>query len=349
MGKLFQKTAIPKSVVIPTFPFLKKKRWVILLSVVFVLIFVTTWYVLGRNKEITLIIDGQAKRVETSQKIVQDLLIEQRISFKTEDRLSVPLKSRLKDGQTIRVDHAKSISLNIAGEQKEVLTTAKTVGELLKQQKITLGKLDKVTPTIQSPITPQMEVIVTRIEKKIVQTEEDIPFGYVRKADTNLPKGKEKVLTKGKKGKVIKFVEITYENGKEVEKKLLKQDIVQPKNDQIVAYGTRIDRSIVSRGGFTFRPRETLTNVTITQYSGGSYTYLGTRPTPGRTIAVDPNVIPLGWWVYIEGFGFRRAEDIGGSVKGNIIDIYVSSRESAISYGIRYGYKVYVIGPNRPY
>ncbi|WP_353963338.1 3D domain-containing protein [Tepidibacillus marianensis] len=124
--------------------------------------------------------------------------------------------------------------------------------------------------------------------------------------------------------------------------------MVQPKADQIVAYGTRVENLVVSRGGASFRPRKTLTNVAVTQYSDGTYTYLGTKATPGRTIAVDPNVIPLGWWVYIDGFGLRRAEDIGGAVKGNIIDIFVGSNEAAISYGKRYGYKVYIIGPNRP-
>ncbi|MFV9511743.1 ubiquitin-like domain-containing protein [Tepidibacillus sp. LV47] len=348
MGKLFQQTANPKAAAITLFSFLKKKKWMVFVSIVFVLIIGMSWYVQGRNKEIILIIDGQAKKVKTSMKNVQALLTEQKIDLKPQDQLSVSLDSPLKEGQIIRIEYAKPVFFNIAGEKKEVFSAAKTVEELLQQQKIPLGKLDQVQPTLQTLITPHMEVVVRRVTKKVMQIEEEIPFGYVRKADANLQKGVEKVLKKGKNGKVIKFYEITYENGKEIEKKLIKQDIVQEKNDQIVAYGTRIDRLIVSRGGYTFRSRKTLANVVITQYSGGGYTYLGTRPTPGRTIAVDPNVIPLGWWVYIEGFGLRRAEDIGGSVKGNMIDIYVDSRESALSFGKRYGYKVYIIGPNRP-
>lgn len=58
--------------------------------------------------------------------------------------------------------------------------------------------------------------------------------------------------------------------------------------------------------------------------SGFSGTATGTEITPGRTIAVDPSVIPLGTHVYIDGVGWRVAEDTGGAIKGNIIDLAVA-------------------------
>lgn len=70
---------------------------------------------------------------------------------------------------------------------------------------------------------------------------------------------------------------------------------------------------------------------TITTYcpceecnSGYSGTATGTQVTPGRTVAVDPAVIPLGTHIYIDGVGWRVAEDTGGRIKGNIIDLAVS-------------------------
>ena len=51
-------------------------------------------------------------------------------------------------------------------------------------------------------------------------------------------------------------------------------------------------------------------------------TATGTRATAGRTIAVDPKVIPYGTKVYIEGWGYRIAEDCGG-FSGKHIDIFV--------------------------
>ncbi|WP_435990685.1 3D domain-containing protein [Rossellomorea sp. LjRoot5] len=54
-----------------------------------------------------------------------------------------------------------------------------------------------------------------------------------------------------------------------------------------------------------------------------------------RVIAVDPNVIPLGSKVYIEGYGYARAEDTGGAIKGNRIDIYMEKEKDALQYGVR--------------
>lgn len=58
----------------------------------------------------------------------------------------------------------------------------------------------------------------------------------------------------------------------------------------------------------------------------------GTVATPGKTIAVDPDVIPLGTKVLINGVEYI-AEDTGGKIKGNKIDICVSSHEEAVRLG----------------
>ena len=59
-------------------------------------------------------------------------------------------------------------------------------------------------------------------------------------------------------------------------------------------------------------------------------TATGTRPTEGRTIAVDPRVIPYGTPVWVEGFGWRLAEDTGGAIRGNRVDIMFASRADAL-------------------
>lgn len=57
---------------------------------------------------------------------------------------------------------------------------------------------------------------------------------------------------------------------------------------------------------------------------------------PGQTIAVDPNVIPKLSKVYIDGYGYRIAEDCGSGIKGNHIDMAVSSHAEAMSKGVVY-------------
>lgn len=52
-----------------------------------------------------------------------------------------------------------------------------------------------------------------------------------------------------------------------------------------------------------------------------------------KVIAVDPNVIPLGSKVYVEGYGYATAEDIGGAIKGNRIDLHVPTKKEAYSWG----------------
>ena len=67
---------------------------------------------------------------------------------------------------------------------------------------------------------------------------------------------------------------------------------------------------------------------------GGSRTASGTVPTAGRTIATDPSVIPLGSKVRINGHVYT-AEDTGGAIRGNVIDVFFASHSEALQWGVR--------------
>ena len=68
---------------------------------------------------------------------------------------------------------------------------------------------------------------------------------------------------------------------------------------------------------------------------GEPHTATGTVPCQGRTIAVDPSVIPYGTRVTIEGLGTFTAEDCGSSVDGEHIDIYFENHEDAVAFGVK--------------
>jgi 3D (Asp-Asp-Asp) domain-containing protein len=85
----------------------------------------------------------------------------------------------------------------------------------------------------------------------------------------------------------------------------------------------------VSRGG------ERIMTMEATAYTWtGQRTASGTWPAVG-TAAVDPEVIPLGTRLWIEGYGEAVAEDTGGLVKGNIIDLYFPTESECWEFGRR--------------
>lgn len=91
-----------------------------------------------------------------------------------------------------------------------------------------------------------------------------------------------------------------------------------------------------------------LEDVTITFYccearphicgTGTGITASGRRVTPYVSCAVDPDVIPLGSTVMLEHNGemvYLRADDTGGAVNGNHIDIAVPTHDFALSLGVQ--------------
>ncbi|GIN13523.1 cell wall-binding protein YocH [Shouchella clausii] len=90
-------------------------------------------------------------------------------------------------------------------------------------------------------------------------------------------------------------------------------------------------------------PKEASTTLTVeaTAYTascngctGVTYTGIDLNANPNqKVIAVDPNVIPLGSKVYVEGYGEAIAADIGGAIKGNKIDVFIPNESEALQFG----------------
>ena len=90
-------------------------------------------------------------------------------------------------------------------------------------------------------------------------------------------------------------------------------------------------------------PSKLLGDFTFTHYAPtGNRTATQSVPHIEKTIAVDPKVIPLHSIVYIETLGYFVAEDTGSAIKGNKIDIFVSSKEEAKRLGTLQGKKLKV-------
>ncbi|PZE20204.1 LysM peptidoglycan-binding domain-containing protein [Paenibacillus xerothermodurans] len=131
-------------------------------------------------------------------------------------------------------------------------------------------------------------------------------------------------------------------------------------NANVLTVGQRLivpdaDAAIVLPDG-QFKSIERVLSSTLTAYTAGvestgktpespqyGITFSGSKAEEGRTIAVDPDIIPLGTKVYIDGIGVRTAEDTGSAVKGARIDVFMNDVGEAINFGVKPNVKVYVL------
>jgi 3D (Asp-Asp-Asp) domain-containing protein len=165
---------------------------------------------------------------------------------------------------------------------------------------------------------------LTRFSEEEIRVPVPIPFEAEYVDDPESEVGTEKVLQEGVNGQRTEVYLVKYWYGEETERNLVDVQVTEP-HKQVVWQGTKIIwRSLEANDYGNLKYWRKL-RVWATSYDGNCFgcrgrTYSGT-PVRHGTLAVDPSVIPLGTRVYIPGYGIGRAEDIGGGVKGQMIDL----------------------------
>ncbi len=279
-------------------------------------------------REVTAAINGEKFEFESKAHTVEGFLEENDIEFSEGDYVSQPLTAYISDGMKIKIDHATDFKITADGKTRKYRTLANTVSEALKDKNVKVGRNDIVEPGLDELLTKDMKIVIKRVKIKEETKEEKIEFKTVTKDDSSLDEGTTKVVTEGVEGKAKVTYKVTYVDGVESSRSEISRETLTAAVDKVVANGTRINFD-----GQSYSRK--LVVKAYAYHTGGGWTAMSTPARVGE-IAVDPSVIPLGSEVYIEGVGARRAEDTGGDIIGNTIDIYMGSEAECESWGVRY-------------
>lgn len=256
----------------------------------------------------------------------------------------------------ITVQRGQTITIDNCGRQLVVNSYGETVAELLTRINIPTDGEYSVSQALNAATYDGMQLSIVRT----VQAEEtyvvEVPFETVTCEDPTLEKGVEKVLVEGVSGQVQRKAAVVYVNAAEQSRTVLEETELQPVVDRVVAVGTgenvggKNDVPLIGDGVIVLPSGEVLTynstgQFVATAYSKTNdgcddYTATGTKVRVG-VVAVDPAVIPYGTRMFIVSndgkyiYGLSTAEDCGGSIKGNRLDLYMDTDPECFQFGVR--------------
>ncbi|WML42510.1 ubiquitin-like domain-containing protein [Neobacillus sp. PS3-40] len=138
---------------------LRNKKWTIIFASF--VVFAATLGILfneGSKKSVALTLNGQTKIIKTHANTVQDLLNELHVVTRSQDYLFPKKGSKLQENLKITWKQARQVRIVKDNEKKTVWTTANTVGDLLKEQKVVLNEHDQISPGSQDAIKDKMKI-----------------------------------------------------------------------------------------------------------------------------------------------------------------------------------------------
>ena len=262
------------------------------------------------------------------------------------------------DDGRIPVSRAKNVCISHYGEEMTVEAGDETVGELLARLNCEAREGDLLSHPEDVPVYDGMILRVDSILTRQEVYTATVRHGVNRCADASIPAGSEEVLIPGRDGEILCTAEVTYINGREAGRKVLSQKQTIAPVTEVVAVGTgaRIDavdpqgQPIIGDGYIilptgevlTYTHKDTVRATAYTHTDAGCDLITATGSTVHRgTVAVDPRFVPYGTRMFIianDGsyvYGVAEAEDCGGAIKRDRMDLYFPTYEECIAFGWR--------------
>ncbi|MGN1116595.1 MAG: 3D domain-containing protein [Candidatus Ornithomonoglobus sp.] len=294
--------------------------------------------------------------VRTRASEVIDVLNEQGIEVTDTDKLNVPSDSKPDEDSEIVLRRGKEIKVVTSNNEETVVVTSADTEQALREAGYITSDTDEITldgGSIAASDTVEIKSISVTYESE----EEEIPFETAYQDDPGSYKGTDTVVTEGVSGIKLKTYKVlTYDSGEQKERTLESETTISEPVNKVVKRGTK-DKPVSTNSsaasasdtgstiaGHRYSKKITMqaTAYTTSAAENGGYscTALGTQLRKG-VVAVDPSVIPLGSKLYVVSadgkyvYGEASAEDTGGAIKGNKIDLCYPSYSDCINFGRR--------------
>lgn len=291
-------------------------------------------------RQIEITVDGEVQTITTTEDLVSEILAKANVPVNEHDAITPAADAEVGPDNKIAIDKAFELTLLDGKEEKKVWSTSTTVADFLKHHNIQLNEFDRVERGMEELVLPDSVIQVVRVEKVTDVVEEATNFAVETKKDSSLLKGKEKVVQAGEKGSVSRTYDVIKENGVEVSRNVVSENVIKEPTKKVVAVGTKVVTASVSRGtntsggGNEFYVTATAYTAYCNGCSGVTTSGINLKSNPNvKVIAVDPKVIPLGSKVWVEGYGYAVAGDTGGAIKGKKIDLFMPSKSRAYDFG----------------
>lgn len=131
----------------------------------------------------------------------------------------------------------KKVTVLVDGKEIVHKTNKDTIGEVLNELGIAYGENDKLSKGVSESINNKDNIIITRVTFKEEVVEEVIDFKEKKVNDYKIPLGENRILSEGELGKKNITYKITYENGVEVKRDLVKEEVINEASDKVIAEG----------------------------------------------------------------------------------------------------------------
>jgi len=263
-------------------------------------------------------------------------------------------------GAAITINRAQHITIQYHGQMLEASSQGETVRQLLDRLGLMLTEEDVLSHDPEELTYDEMVLTVNRIVTCRETFSSTVPHETQYRADEQLPAGTEKVLIAGQDGELLRTADVTYVNGQETRRSILSETTLQTPVAEVVAVGTgevtretqqeQQEMPVIEDGYITLPTGEVLTYTHSDTVRATAYTHTdagcdmitstGTTVRWG-TVAVDPRYIPYGTRMFIMAsdgsyiYGIATAEDCGGDIKGDRMDLYMPTYEQCREFGRR--------------
>ena len=279
--------------------------------------------------------------VETRARTVGELreeLVKKGYKINEDDAILPAEEAPIKNNMSVRVMEATEVQARIAGQKRTIFLIPGTVEENLAFNEIVYDDNDEISPALDKKVGENTSIVVDEVHYKKAEKQEKVQAVDKVILDPKIQSGVEQ-KTEGNDGEGIFNYTYKYVNGKKAKTyKKVKEWIVEP-HDNILHLGT----SVTGETGEYIVTRTFIANCTAYTSRPGAGGALGLGVHRG-TCAVDPRFIPYRSELWVTGYGYAFANDCGGAVKNNVVDLYMNSRGECIRWGRR-NMTAYILQP----
>lgn len=286
---------------------------------------------------------------------VEEVLADKDVNVGEHDKINVSMDEPATTDKDIVITRGKEITIVADGIEKNVVVTKVDAHDALVEAGYVPGSADEISVDGGENLKDGSKIELVSVASDVDVVNEPIANSIEYVDDPEMAEGETKVLEEGYVGNKEVKSSVIYRSGEEYYRETISEDItLEPKN-KVIAVGTKTPETpsptasassdgaktavtvSESSGTIDGKSYSKKIEMTATAYStspseNGGYTVsaLG-NPLGYGIVAVDPSVVPLGSRVYVTSldgswvYGYASAEDTGGAIKGNRIDLCYES------------------------